>query len=167
MVVRCHQREGVLLASASGVPPGGINDIGGAEAWALYQAAVRAVPGSCNHISDSLTTVEALHAGSAACGSGKKRYARVYKICCSVLEEARADHLIWMPAHKAESQVGQVKLTSGVRLTELDRQANDMTDCLAKVAVELHRIKVEEVKKWERACEETIRLAKWGGQGHA
>ena len=37
--------EGNITASAYGVPPPWVDDIGGAEAWALLQAAMRAMPG--------------------------------------------------------------------------------------------------------------------------
>ena len=71
--------EGKLVAAASGVPPEWIVDIGGAEAWAIYQAAMYAVPGGGCYISDSLTTVRALQAGVGACTAADKKYARVYK----------------------------------------------------------------------------------------
>jgi len=53
-------KDGRIVAAASGVPPEWIDDIGGAEAWALYQAARFAVPGGCRYISDSLTTIRSL-----------------------------------------------------------------------------------------------------------
>ena len=62
--------DGRLVAAASGVPPEWIVDIGGAEAWAIYQAAMFAVPGRCRYISDSLTTVRALQAGVGGVYSG-------------------------------------------------------------------------------------------------
>ena len=38
-------KGGVVLAAASGVPPEWVTDIGGAEAWTIYQAALGAMPG--------------------------------------------------------------------------------------------------------------------------
>ena len=83
-------------------------DIGGAAAWAIYQAAMFAVPGRCRYISDSLTTARALQAGAGACTAADKKYVRVYKLCCEVLEETPAGDLIWMPAHKTREQIGRV-----------------------------------------------------------
>ena len=40
-----------IIASASGVPPDWVEDIPGAEAWALYQAASLARPG-CTYFVD-------------------------------------------------------------------------------------------------------------------
>ena len=58
--------RGVVMASASGVPPRWVIDIVGPGAWALYQAGMRTTPGRCRYLSDSLTTVRALQGGMAA-----------------------------------------------------------------------------------------------------
>ena len=97
-------KEGKVMAAASGVPPEWITDIGGAEAWAIYQAARFAVPGGCRFISDSLTTVRALQAGIGACTAADKKYARVYRLCCEELDTTPAEDLVWMPAHKEGSR---------------------------------------------------------------
>ena len=43
-VVLCPS-SGKAVASAMGVPPPWITDIGGSEAWAMLQAAIRVLPG--------------------------------------------------------------------------------------------------------------------------
>lgn len=63
--------------------------------------------------------------------------------------------MMWMPLHKSKGPVGKLRLSNGVCFTEFDRQANDMPDGLAKAAVEIHRVKAEEVRQWEGAFAET------------
>ena len=41
--------NGKVAAAAYGVPPPWITDIGGAEAWALYQALLHTIPEQCNY----------------------------------------------------------------------------------------------------------------------
>ena len=83
-----------MVAAASGVPPEWITDIGGAEAWAIYQAARFALPGGCRYVSDSLTTVRTLQARVGACIAAGKKYARINKLCCEELDETPAENLI-------------------------------------------------------------------------
>ena len=155
------RNDGRLMASASGVPPSWITDIGGAEAWALYQAARFATPGACKYVSDSLTTVQALQAGIGYCGSGKKKYARVYKLGCEALAGTPAHDIAWMPAHKSRSFVGCSRLSNGLLLTEIDRDANDRSDKLAKSAVEIHRVEAGLVDEWSKAFDTAKARAKW------
>ena len=105
--------------------------------------------------------MEALHAGAQVCGGGKKKYARVYRLCCEALEDTPADHLIWMPAHLAKSKVGLARLSNGRLMTELDRSANDSADKKAKTAVEIHRVDPEEVEGWRQAYGKAVANAKW------
>ena len=153
--------RGRVVAAASGVPPDWIVDIGGAEAWAIYQAARFAMPGGCRYISDSLTTIRALQAGIGACTAAGKKYARVYRLCCEELDGTPAEMLIWMPAHKTKGQVARCLMSNGEVLTETHRDANDRADKLAKEAVEVHRVEREEFELWGQSYEETLAAAKW------
>ena len=153
--------KGRIVAAANGVPPGWIVDIGGAEAWAIYQAARFAVPGRCRYISDSLTTVRALQAGIGACTAAGKKYARVYRLCSEELDGTPPEMLIWMPAHKTKGQAARCLMSNGEVLTETHRDANDRADVLAKKAVEVHRVRKEEYELWVQTYEETQTAAKW------
>ena len=62
-----------VVAAARGVAPGWVDDIGGAEAWALLQAGQHAMPGSCQFVSDSLVTVMAIHGGFKAATHARKK----------------------------------------------------------------------------------------------
>ena len=152
--------KGRIVAAANGVPPGWIVDIGGAEAWAIYQAARFAVPGGCRYISDSLTTVRALQAGIGACTAAGKKYARVYRLCSEELDGTPPEMLIWMPAHKTKGQAARCLMSNGEVLTETHRDANDRADVLAKKAVEVHRVRKEEYELWVQTYEETQTAAK-------
>jgi hypothetical protein len=154
-------KEGKVVAAASGVPPEWITDIGGAEAWAIYQAARFAVPGGCRFISDSLTTVRSLQAGLEACTTVDKKYARVYRLCCEELDTTPAEDLVWMPAHKSRELVGKCRLSDGTLLTETHRDANGRADTLAKAAVEMHRVDSGVVERWQSSFEEATAAAKW------
>ena len=84
-VMRCGwacvvtNREGVVLAAAAGVPPPWIRDIGGAEAWAMLQAAIRVIPGVGSRFKgDCKSCIDMVHAGSVVATSAKRALARVY-----------------------------------------------------------------------------------------
>ena len=58
--------KGVIVASAYGVPPPWIKDIGGAEAWAVLQVGLRAVPGKVKYMIDCQPCVFMIHGGAVA-----------------------------------------------------------------------------------------------------
>ena len=69
--------QGRTVARAYGVPPPWIDDIPGAEAWALVQAATVAEPG-CRVVSDCQPCVDAVHRGRVWATSDKRKHARVH-----------------------------------------------------------------------------------------
>ena len=68
--------DNVVIASASGLPPGWVDDIPGTEAWALAQAAMHAELG-CVSFVDCKPCVDAFHDGPEACRAANKPLARV------------------------------------------------------------------------------------------
>ena len=77
-VVTCFA-TGKVIASAMGVPPAWIADIGGAEAWAILQAALRVMPGERSRFKgDCKACVDMIHAGLVVASSPKRALARVY-----------------------------------------------------------------------------------------
>ena len=63
---------GVITAVARGVPPPWITDIEGAEAWALLQAALRAIPGRCTFKGDCKSCIDMIKAGLAVATSARR-----------------------------------------------------------------------------------------------
>ena len=55
--------DGKIVASAYGVPPPWIKDIGGAEAWGVLQVGLRAVPGKVKYMIDCQPCVFMIRGG--------------------------------------------------------------------------------------------------------
>ena len=53
--------DGKIVASAYGVPPPWIKDIGGAEAWGVLQVGLRAIPGKVKYMIDCQPCVFMIH----------------------------------------------------------------------------------------------------------
>ena len=130
---------GQMIAAANGVTPRWIDDIPGVEAWALTQAAIRAEPG-CEYRVDCEPCVKAVHRGRAWATSGQRPHARVNALMHAALDDTARDAVVWMPAHKKESDVGVARLGNGSYLTQLDVKGNAEADRLAKLAVGEHRV---------------------------
>ena len=69
-----------------------------------------------------------------------------------------------MPAHKSAAHVGKLRLSNGELLTQMDVDANDKADKLAKQAVEEHRVSAIEVKNLKDAENDAWHKAKWIGR---
>ena len=108
---------GVVTAAACGVPPPWITDIAGSEAWALLQAAIRALPGGCVFKGDCKSCIDMVKSGLASATSAKRVLARVYALLIPALEDVDHDNILWMPAHKTKEDVGRVALSNGAMLT--------------------------------------------------
>jgi hypothetical protein len=150
---------GEVMAAANGVTPRWIDDIPGAEAWALTQAATRAEPG-CTYRVDCEPCVKAVHRGRAWATSDRRPHARVNVLMHSALDGTAAEAVVWMPSHKGEADIGVVKLGDGTYLTHLDLAGNAEADRLAKLAVEEHRVPewiVATVRKQDVLVEATAR----------
>ena len=131
--------DGVLIASASGLPPAWIRCIGGAESWAALQAAMCAEPGSRYRI-DCLPCVDAIHKGLSWATALQRPLARVFGLLITALDGTPASDVVWMPAHTAVHDVGVRCLSDGSLLTWHDRLGNSMADELAKAAALAHRV---------------------------
>ena len=153
-----------VVAVASGVPPHYVDDIPGAEAWALLQAATVALPGS-EFYSDCKVVVDAVHLGrELACGPNRP-LTRILNLLFVQLDDVPSQSVVWMPAHTSEAKVGVAVLSNGAALTHPDRQSNQRADTEAKAAARLYAVHpdvMEDVRHKARVVEES---AKW--LGHA
>ena len=68
---------GRIVASAYGAPPPWIKDIGGAEAWAVVQAGLRAVHGKIKYMIDCQPCVFMIHGGAVVATIANRPLARV------------------------------------------------------------------------------------------
>ena len=93
---------GRIVASAYGVPPPWIKDIGGAEAWGVLQVGLRAVPGKVKYMIDCQPCVFMIHGGIEEATSADRPLAIVNAMVKSVFEDTPADKVVWMPAHKSK-----------------------------------------------------------------
>jgi hypothetical protein len=151
--------QGHIVASASGATPDWVDDIPGAEAWALLQAASRAEPG-CAYRVDCEPCVKAVHRGRKWATSDRRPHARVYGLLFAALDDTDNDAVVWMPAHTKSSDVGVLRLSNGESLTAVDRMGNAEADRLAKLAVEAHRVPKhirDMVRDHDRLVEKTAR----------
>ena len=131
--------EGVVCASAHGVPPPWISTIFGAETWAALQAITHA-SGSVSLRIDCKAVVDLPFAGRDAAVSARRRAARAWSTIFDALVDAPIDSLSWIPAHTAAADVGVRRIGNGELLTARDRRGNDLADKLAKDAVGAHRV---------------------------
>jgi hypothetical protein len=86
--------SGRIVASAHGVPPPWIKDIGGAEAWAALQVGLRAVPGKVKLMIDCQPCVAMIHGGMTAATTANRPPARVNAMVLSVLEDVPNDKFL-------------------------------------------------------------------------
>lgn len=144
-VVLCTE-TGEVIASAVGVLPPWITDIGGAEAWPMLQAALRVMPGKRSRFKgDCKACIDMVHAGLEVAASHKRALARVDGILLPALEDTCLSCILWMPAHKSAAHVRRLRLSNGEFLAKDDVKANDMVDGFAKQAVEEHKVAKVEV----------------------
>ena len=152
--------EGKITAASNGVPPNWITVIPGAEAWALFQAASRAEPGTQYRV-DCQPCVNAFHNGRAAATKDNRPLARVHNLMCAALDDTDVAAVVWMPAHTKKEDVGRVYLGDGSKLTDLDRKGNEEADRLAKLAVEAHRVPKQVRDKIKELDLVVERAARW------
>ena len=86
-VVICFE-TGEVIASAMGVPPSWIAEIGGAEACAMLQAALRVMPGKRSRFKgDCKACIDMVHVGLEVATSHKRALARAYGLLLLALED--------------------------------------------------------------------------------
>ena len=79
-------RDGVMIAAASGIPPDWVEDILATETWAFTQAAMRAEPG-CTFFDDCEPSVDAFHGGAAAACPDNNPLASVHRFMHGILDD--------------------------------------------------------------------------------
>ena len=149
-----------IVAAAYGATPPWIRDIGGAEGWALLQAAYAAFPGS-SFISDCKVIVDTLKLGRHAAVGGGSTHARIYALLFNVFDDTADENMVWMPAHQGDVEKATRCKGDGTPLTQVDVQANDKADMLAKRGVEEHRVPYRVRKEWERCVADAKARARW------
>ena len=139
---------GNITAAARGVPPPWIDDIGGAEGWALLQAALHSIPGQNRYLSDCKSGVDVLFAGREKACSAKCKLARVNALVLATFDDDTRPHVVWMPAHKKDEQAGTLTIGNGEPLTLVHILGNRAVDSMAKMAVAEHRADYRTVQEW-------------------
>ena len=149
-----------IVASAYGVTPPWIRDIGGAEGWALLQAAQIALPGTCTLISDCKVIVDSLHQGRTKAVGPGSTHARIYALLFSVFDDTPLEMIVWMPAHQTKGAADTRVKSNGEPPTQVDIEANGEADLLAKRRVEERRGPFRTRDEWRRCYDATKHRAK-------
>ena len=131
--------DGVVRASASGLPPSWICTIFGAETWAVRQAVSCGVGQAILRI-DSKSVVTLLAAGRSRAVAPTRLTASAWAAIFASLDDQPPADLAWMPAHTTAADVGCRFFSKGELLSARDRRGNDLADALAKQAVEAQRV---------------------------
>ena len=113
---------GKIIAAAYGVPPPWITDIGGSEAWALYQAMLCTIPGSCRYWTDCYPVMTAVAKGPDAGRDPRNPLARIHGMIHTAMEDTCPDIVGWMPAHLTSNDVarGTATKSDGSLVTPMD-----------------------------------------------
>ena len=154
-----------MTAAAYGVPPPWIQEIGGAEAWATYQAMLVTIPSMCRFWPDCLPVHLAVQKGPEAALDPSNVLARVHGMIMTAMEDSSCEVVGWMPSHLTIDDLGlQMALKSdGSLVNRQDLEANGLADTLAKKGVEFHRVASADVKIWAEQMERTKARARWIG----
>ena len=78
--------------------------------------------------------VAAVFRGVEWATTDKRKHARAHGMLMKAWDDLDSSNLTWMPAHTTPKCVGEVKLSSGARLTMLHWRANRLVDALAKLS---------------------------------
>ena len=78
--------------------------------------------------------------GPAWAGSAKRAYSRVWSGPSSLLDDAAAGVIDWMPAHCTEARLGHARCSDGQAMNELRWYSNLLADVSAKEATETVRV---------------------------
>ena len=105
---------GTIIASANGLTPDWVDDIPGAEAWALFQAASRAWLG-CRYRVDCEPCVKAFHNGREAATADFRPLARVHALMLAALDDTPRDAVVWMPSHTSQHTLASSFLGTALR----------------------------------------------------
>ena len=155
--------DGTVTAIARGIPPPWIDDIPGAEAWAVLQAALRRTPDMPIRI-DCEPCVNAIHRGMQWATAGSRKHARVNALLLAALDDTPVELVVWMPAHTKDSDVGVKKFGDGTFLSGRDRATNGLADTHAKEAAGEVRVPKPTRVLLENYHSTTKEAARWIGE---
>ena len=158
--------EGDIIASAHGVPPPWVRTIYGAELWAVHMAAMHALPGSAFR-TDCYSLVQVFERGRKAATAADSYYARIWNLIFANLDDDDAVDLAWMPAHTQAHDVGNLLLSDGQPLTDIDQRSNAEADRLAKEAAGDTRVPAAARGRIQGAFARAKRLMVWIGHATA
>ena len=105
----CIDEGGEIVGSAYGTCPPWVDDIGGAEAWAMLQVSLCSMPGRDPYWSDCLPLVQAVHKGSQVGTDPTHPRARVHSLLMAALEDTDPGCIGWMPSHLEKDDVGRAR----------------------------------------------------------
>ena len=133
-------RNGAPVACGRGVPPAWVHNAAGVEAWALA-VVLRAQPGADRIVTDCLGLLNTAKTGPTKALGPASQLARTWRHIAVAMDGDLSrlyTHrvLVWMPAHKAVSAVGEALRSDGKRLSYIDWRANRLADWLAKSAAQ-------------------------------
>ena len=94
---------------------------------------------------DCLSLLRTAEQGTKSAIGSKRMLARVWKLIAGNLDgyiSALTDDqcLVWMPAHQSRGMVGETALSSGVRLSTVDRRASRLVDAGVKLEAALREM---------------------------
>jgi hypothetical protein len=132
--------EGDLLAHGVGWPPSWCATAAAAEVWAV-QVVLAQCPFPPKIRTDCMSILTTAMAGTKAATHHSRPLARVWVRIAQILGVdvvtlVVGGKLVWIPAHKSASAVGESKLSNGDRMSYVDWKANRLVDLLAKAAAE-------------------------------
>ena len=156
-------RHNHVVAIARGATPDFVDDIPGAEAWAILQAAAIAAPGSTFR-SDCKPCVDAIHAGRIWACAANRPLARIYQELFPHIDEVPVSSFVWMPSHTSNNDVERVRLSNGQLLTHADRRANAIADEHAKLAAAAYAVPQELYDKLQWQAGVVRDAARWLGR---
>ena len=151
-----------VVAIARGATPDYVDDIPGAEAWAILQAAAIAAPGSV-YRSDCKPCVDAIHAGRAWACAANRPLARIYKQLFHHIDDVPAASFVWMPSHTSAANVDRTRLSNGKFLSHTDRRANALADKHAKIAAASFAVSRQQRDKLREQDKVVTEAARWLG----
>jgi hypothetical protein len=154
--------DGLIIASAHGVPPPFVRSVPAAEAWALAEAA-RTFGSSPRFRVDCLGVVQAYQSGRKRATSAARGDADIWAAIFTAWDDEVNVDVAWMPAHTSEADVGRLALSNGDSLTETDRIGNGEADRLAKSAAHATRVSAEVKLRITRASDRVAMHATWIG----
>ena len=157
--------RGEVIAAAYGVPPPWVDDIGGAEVWALYQALMVTLPSDCEYWVDCMPVLNAIEKGVRVAKDPRNPLARAHALMLPILADEEVNPVGWMPAHLTlEDLVHGIAAKSNLELVDaLDIRMNDIADRLAKQGAKIHRVPKAEVEMWHAAMRQIKDRARWIG----